>query len=204
MGSAAPDHARRAATSLRPGDRTGADAEARPPSRPATSRSLQHHVARARADRARPYHPVPTRPQLRRPPASGQATRRIHPHGAGQHGAAGVRPGRMGRGEARACRRQWRRPQLAVEAATGEIAAHGLTGGHADDAAQAPDLLRQVEGRIASVTADGACDGGLVYRAVAARQHDPLPDTHTSRRARLRCQARTKSDCRPGMTGTSG
>ncbi len=51
-----------------------------------------------------------------------------------------------------------------------------LTGGHADAAAQAPDLLRQVEGRIASVTADGAYDGEPVYRAAEAQQHDPPPD----------------------------
>ncbi len=45
-------------------------------------------------------------------------------------------------------RRQWRKLHLAVDTITGEIAAHVLTGGHADDAAQAPALLRQVEDRI--------------------------------------------------------
>lgn len=34
----------------------------------------------------------------------------------------------------------------------GEIAAHALTGGNADDAAQAPDLLRQAERGVAGVT----------------------------------------------------
>jgi len=53
-------------------------------------------------------------------------------------------------------RRQWRKLHLAVDAGTGEIAAHVLTEGHADDAAQVPDLLGQAEGVIASVTADGA------------------------------------------------
>ena len=55
--------------------------------------------------------------------------------------------------------RQWRKLHLAVDATTGEIAAHVLTEGTADDAAQAPDLLRTVEGAIASLTADGAYEG---------------------------------------------
>ncbi len=65
----------------------------------------------------------------------------------------------------RQARRQWRKLHLAVDAGTGEIAAHVLTGGHADDAAQMPALLGQVEGVIASVTADDAYDGpGRVAR----------------------------------------
>ena len=73
-------------------------------------------------------------------------------------------------------RRQWRKLHLAVDAGSGEIAAHVLTDGNADDAAQTPALLRQVEGPIASVTADGAYDGESVYQAAAARQHDPPPN----------------------------
>ncbi len=72
-------------------------------------------------------------------------------------------------------RRQWRKLHLAVDADTGEIAAHVLTEGHADDAAQAPGLLGQAEGSIAAVTADGAYDGDAVYQA-ATRQHGPSPD----------------------------
>ena len=72
-------------------------------------------------------------------------------------------------------RRQWRKLHLAVDADTGEIAAHGLTEGHADDAAQAPGLLGQVEGGIATVTADGAYDSDAVYQA-AAQQHGLSPD----------------------------
>ena len=63
-----------------------------------------------------------------------------------------------------------------MDADTGEIAAHVLTEGHADDAAQVPGLLGQAEGVIASVTADGAYDGELTYAAAAARQRHPLPD----------------------------
>jgi hypothetical protein len=73
-------------------------------------------------------------------------------------------------------RRRWLKLHVAVDADTGEIAAHLLTDGHADDAAQVPDLLRQPEGIIASVTADGAYDGDPVYQAAAARQPDRPPD----------------------------
>jgi hypothetical protein len=72
-------------------------------------------------------------------------------------------------------RRQWRKLHLALDASTGEIAAHALTDGHADDAAQAPALLRQVEGSLASVIADGAYDGEPVYRAATACGRRPSP-----------------------------
>ncbi len=39
-------------------------------------------------------------------------------------------------------RRQWRKLHLSVDAGTGEIAAHALTEGHADDAAQPSGVLR--------------------------------------------------------------
>ena len=73
-------------------------------------------------------------------------------------------------------RRQWRKLHVAVDAITGEIAAHLLTESHADDAAQAPALLRQPERTVGSVTADGAYDDEQVYRAAIARQHDWPPD----------------------------
>ncbi|MFI4878274.1 MAG: transposase [Steroidobacterales bacterium] len=72
-------------------------------------------------------------------------------------------------------RRHWRKLHLAVDAGTSQITAYMMTDGNADDAVQAPALLRQAEGRIASVIADGAYDSAAVYRA-AARQHDPPPD----------------------------
>ena len=65
---------------------------------------------------------------------------------------------------------------LAVDAGTGEIVACVLTDNAADDASQVPTLLGQLEGELASVTADGAYDGEPVYRAVADRQPDPPPD----------------------------
>ena len=73
-------------------------------------------------------------------------------------------------------KRQWRKLHLAVDATTGEIAAHVLTEGTADDAAQVPDLLRTVEGTMASLTADGAYDGEPTYAAARARQPDPPVD----------------------------
>ena len=80
-------------------------------------------------------------------------------------------------------RRQWRKLHLAVDADTGEIAAHVLTEGHADDAAQVPGLLGQAERVIASVTADGAYDGEPTYAAAAARQRHPRPDVVVPPRA---------------------
>ena len=51
--------------------------------------------------------------------------------------------------------------------------AHVLTDKDAGDITQVPALLATVEGRIASVIADGAYDGEAVYREAAARRHDP-------------------------------
>ena len=79
-------------------------------------------------------------------------------------------------------RRQWRKLHLAVDAGTGEIAAHVLAEGHADDASQVPALLGQAESVTASVTADGACDGEPTY-AAAARQRHPSPDVVVPPRA---------------------
>jgi len=60
-------------------------------------------------------------------------------------------------------RRRWLKLHLSVDATTGEIAAHVLTDGQGDDAAQAPVLLRQYEGTLVSLTADGAYDRDPVY-----------------------------------------
>jgi len=86
-------------------------------------------------------------------------------------------------------RRQWRKLHLAVDADTGEIAAHGLTEGHADDAAQALGLLGQVEGSIATVTADGAYDSDAVYQLPPSNM--ARHRTWSSRHAPLLCQAPT-------------
>ena len=80
-------------------------------------------------------------------------------------------------------KRRWLKLHLAVDAITGEIAAHALTDGNADDAAQVPALLGQAPGTIASVIADGAYDGEPTYAAAAARQCDPMPDVVVPPRA---------------------
>ena len=72
-------------------------------------------------------------------------------------------------------RRSWRKLHLAVDAETGEIVASTLTDSGGDDAAQVPVLLEQIDGEIASVTADGAYDGDPVYQAVTRRQPQPPP-----------------------------
>ena len=72
-------------------------------------------------------------------------------------------------------RRRWLKLHISVDASTGEIAAHVLTKEDGDDAAQAPDLLRQCEGTLASLTADGAYDRDPVYQAAAARQPGSPP-----------------------------
>lgn len=61
-------------------------------------------------------------------------------------------------------RRQWRKLPLGANAATGEIAAHRLAESDTDDADQAPDLLRVVEGSVVSLTANGAYDSNVVYQ----------------------------------------
>jgi hypothetical protein len=73
-------------------------------------------------------------------------------------------------------RRSWRKIHIGVDASTGEIVACMLTDNGAGDAGQVPALLEQIEGEIASVTADGAYDGEPVYRAIAGHQPDPPPD----------------------------
>lgn len=53
-----------------------------------------------------------------------------------------------------------------MDAGTGEVAAHVLTDGNTDDAAEVPGLLRGAEGRIVSLTVDGVHGGEPTYEAV--------------------------------------
>ena len=66
-------------------------------------------------------------------------------------------------------RRAWRKLHIAVDADTGQIAAAALTSSDVDDASQVGALLDQVDGPVASFTADGAYDQDNVYGQVAAR-----------------------------------
>jgi transposase len=66
-------------------------------------------------------------------------------------------------------RRTWRKLHLGVDEATGEILAAVVSeAGIADDNAL-PDILAQVEGEIAQVSADGAYDKRSCYDALAER-----------------------------------
>ena len=64
-------------------------------------------------------------------------------------------------------RRSWRKLHIAVDADTGQIAAVVLTANDVGDASQVGALLDQVDGPIASFTADGAYDH--VFSEIAAR-----------------------------------
>jgi hypothetical protein len=64
---------------------------------------------------------------------------------------------------------RWRKLHIGVDANTGEIIATTLTTKDVDDASQVGALLEQVEGPVASFTADGAFDQDSVYDAVSER-----------------------------------
>jgi transposase len=66
-------------------------------------------------------------------------------------------------------RRSWKKLHLGVDADTSRIVAAELTGKDADDGARVGPSLDQVDGPVASFTADGAYDRDDVYGAVAAR-----------------------------------
>src|SRR6202167_4140653 len=63
-------------------------------------------------------------------------------------------------------RRRWRKLHLGIDADTQEIVAVELTPDDVGDVSEAPDLLDQIHGDIASMTADGAYDGEAGYGAV--------------------------------------
>ena len=69
-------------------------------------------------------------------------------------------------------RRSWRKLHIAVDADTGQIAAAALTTSDVDDASQIGALLNQVDGPVASFTADGAYDQDGVYGEVVARHSE--------------------------------
>ena len=69
-------------------------------------------------------------------------------------------------------RRSWRKLHVGVDADTGRIVASALTTNDVDDGPQVGPLLGQIEGPVASFTADGAFDRDDVYAEVAARHPD--------------------------------
>jgi hypothetical protein len=64
--------------------------------------------------------------------------------------------------------RDWRKLHLVLDLASGDIVAVDLTSRRATDASRVPALLKQIEGQVASVLADGAYDREPVYEAVRA------------------------------------
>jgi hypothetical protein len=69
-------------------------------------------------------------------------------------------------------RRLWRKLHLGVDADTGQIVAASLTAKEGDDRAEVGPLLDQVDGAVATVTADGGYDQDGVYADVAERHPD--------------------------------
>jgi hypothetical protein len=69
-------------------------------------------------------------------------------------------------------RRSWRKLHIGVDAETGQIVAAVLSTHDVDDASQVGALLDQIDGPVASFTADGAYDQETVYADVAARDPD--------------------------------
>jgi hypothetical protein len=66
-------------------------------------------------------------------------------------------------------RRRWRKLHLGVDADTHEIVAVELTPDDVGDISVMPGLLDQIDVDVASMTADGAYDGEVVYDVVAER-----------------------------------
>jgi hypothetical protein len=66
-------------------------------------------------------------------------------------------------------RRRWRKLHLGTDAVTHEIVTSELTPDDVGDVTEVPDLLDQIDGEVALLTADGAYDGKSVYDAVAER-----------------------------------
>ena len=76
--------------------------------------------------------------------------------------------------------RGWKKLHLGVDG-SGVIVAHALTGGHADDATTAIDLIATVDGDVTCVTADADYDTIGVYEAAAGRgARVVIPPTRTA------------------------
>jgi hypothetical protein len=66
-------------------------------------------------------------------------------------------------------RRRWRKLHIGINADRHEVVVAELTPDDVGDVSTVPDLLEQIGGKVSSLTADGAYDGEIVYRAVAER-----------------------------------
>lgn len=66
----------------------------------------------------------------------------------------------------------WRKLHLALDADSGEIVAHTMTGQDTGDGSQVGPLLDQIDGPIGRFTADGAYDGKPTYDAIIGHSAD--------------------------------
>ncbi|MDA1092462.1 MAG: IS5 family transposase [Acidobacteria bacterium] len=69
--------------------------------------------------------------------------------------------------------RGWRKLHLAVDAATGDVAAVEITGRRVHDSRPVPQLLKQVDAGLVTLSADGAYDKECVYEAAASHAASP-------------------------------
>jgi hypothetical protein len=94
-------------------------------------------------------------------------------------------------------RRSWRKLHIGVDASTGKIVAATLTTKDVDDAAAVGPLLEQLEGPLASFTADGAYDQDSVYDAVTRRDPEAaviVPPRSTATLSEAAATAPTQRD----------
>jgi hypothetical protein len=94
-------------------------------------------------------------------------------------------------------RRSWRKLHIGVDASTGKIVAATLTTKDVDDAAAVGPLLEQLEGPLASFTADGAYDQDSVYDAVTRRDPEAaviVPPRSTATLSETAATAPTQRD----------
>jgi len=93
-------------------------------------------------------------------------------------------------------KRGWKKLHLGVDRA-GVIVAQILTDGNADDAATAPELLGQLEGKLSEFIADTAYDSRPVYEAATARGAavviPPRNDATVGGRSGMPCAARDRT-----------
>ncbi len=70
--------------------------------------------------------------------------------------------------------RTWRKIHLAVDESTGEIESCAMTTNSVDDAAMVEPLLKQIDGKIKKIAADGAYDKKKVYQELSKRKIKPI------------------------------
>jgi len=97
-------------------------------------------------------------------------------------------------------KRAWKKLHLGVDRA-GVIVAEALTDGNADDATRAPGLIDDVDGGIASFTADAAYDTTAIYNAAAARGAKVIVPPRMSATRSKRSNARDRTVTRIRKVG---